>query len=145
MWWILGMLVCMPRPPKPGGAVFVPRSFATRKKFGRSSSRLTSNSIESPQQAAAELQHAIANRIREYLLDQDTDLKAHCEDNKLPEGLNYGRFQRINRGETMITITDVMYWVGQIPDLASDIHAAMDAVAGPAPLAPDDLSQDRDS
>jgi len=47
----------MPRPPKSGGAVFVPRSFAeNRKKFGHTSTRLTSAPIESPHQTAAELQ-----------------------------------------------------------------------------------------
>ncbi|QYF74871.1 hypothetical protein [Cryobacterium sp. PAMC25264] len=120
----------MPRPPKPGGAVFEPRSAASHKKFGRSSSRLTSGAIESPQQAAAELQHAITNRIREYLLDQDTDLKAYCEATELPLGLNYGRFQRINRGETMMTLTDLMYWVDQIPGLATYIADTMGAVTG---------------
>ena len=54
----------MPRSPKPGGAVFVPHSLANnRKKFGKSTSRLITGEIATPQQEAAEVQHAIANRI----------------------------------------------------------------------------------
>ena len=115
----------MPRPPKDGGAVFVPRSLAdNRKKFGRSSTRLIAGRLESPQQQAAELQHAIANRIRDHLLDQNTDLNAYCAEG-LPVGLSYDRFQRILRGETMMTITDVMFWASQIPDLAEFIGTAI--------------------
>ena len=107
----------MPRPPKSGGAVFEPRTFAeNRRKFGRSGSRLLSHKIESPQQGAAELQHAVANRIREYLLDVNTDLKTFCEKAELVSGLSYERFQRINRGETMMTLTDLMFWATVIPN-----------------------------
>jgi hypothetical protein len=131
-WWILVMMTFMPRPPLPGGAVFEPRSFAeNRKKFGRTSSRLTAGAIKSPQHAAAEVQHAIANTIREYLLDENTDLKAYCEKPTLPAGLTYERFQRINRGETMITLTDVMYWSDKIPGFATFIGKTMDAVVTP--------------
>lgn len=119
----------MPRPPKDGGAVFVPRSLAdNRKKFGRSSTRLIAGRLESPQQQAAELQHAIANRIRDHLLDQNTDLNAFCAEG-LPVGLSYDRFQRILRGETMITITDVMFWAGQIPNLAELIATTIRLLA----------------
>jgi hypothetical protein len=116
----------MPRLPKPGGAVFVPHSLAdNRKKFGKSTSRLTAGEIASPQQEAAEVQHAIANRIREYLLDQNTDLFKYCAQTPLPRGLSYDRFQRIFRGETMMTLTDLMFWAGQIPDLAEFAHSAI--------------------
>ena len=116
----------MPRSPKPGGAVFVPHSLAdNKKKFGKSSSCLTGGAIASPQEEAAELQHAIANRIREYLLDQNTDLLKYCAETPLPRGLSYDRFQRILRGETMMTLTDLMFWVGQIPDLAEFAHKSI--------------------
>jgi hypothetical protein len=84
--------------------------------------------VESPQQGAAELQHAITNRIREYVLDHG-DLKQYCDNTDLPAGLSFERFQRINRGETMITLTDVMYWASLIPNLAEFIGAAIDAIA----------------
>ena len=116
----------MPRSPKPGGAVFVPHSLAdNRKKFGKSTSRLITGEIATPQQEAAEVQHAIANRIREYLLDQNTDLLQYCAETPLPRGLSYDRFQRILRGETMMTLTDLMFWAGQIPDLAEFAHSAI--------------------
>ena len=116
----------MPRSPKPGGAVFVPHSLAdNRKKFGKSTSRLTTGEIATPQQEAAEVQHAIANRIREYLLDQNTDLLKYCSETPLPRGLSYDRFQRILRGETMMTLTDLLFWVGQVPDLAEFAHTSI--------------------
>lgn len=116
----------MPRPPKSGGAVFVPRSFAeNRKKFGRTGTRLTAAPIESPHQSAAELQHAIANRIREYLLDENSTLRAYCENRPLPAGLTNERFERILRGETMITLTDLMFWATEIPDFASFMGATV--------------------
>lgn len=95
----------------------MPRSYASnRKKFGNSSSPLAAE-VTSPQQAAAELQHAIANQVREHVLDHHSDLKAYCDTEKLPEGLSYERMQRIMRGETMMTFTDLMYWASRIPAL----------------------------
>ena len=106
----------MPRAPKPGGAVFEPRSLAdNRKKFGHTSSLLLPHEVRTPHEGAAELQHTIANRIREYLLDKNTDLKSFCESTELAPGLTYERFQRINRGETMMTLTDLMFWATAIP------------------------------
>ena len=109
----------MPRAPESGGAVFEPRSLVdNRKKFGHSSSLLLPqepHEVRTPHEGAAELQHAIANRIREYLLDNNTDLKSFCENTELAPGLTYERFQRINRGETMMTLTDFMFWATVIP------------------------------
>lgn len=128
----VGYAYVMPRPPKLGGAVFEPRSLSgSRKKFGRSRDRLTAGDVESPQQAAAELQHAIANTIREYMLDQNMDLKTYCDTVDLPRGLTYERFQRINRGETMITLTDIMFWAGKIPGLAAFIGHTIASITTP--------------
>jgi hypothetical protein len=108
----------MPRPPKPGGAVFMPRSFSpTDHKFGRTSTDLTEGPVESPQHVAAELQHSLTNYIREHLLDSHSDLKKFCEQRPLPTGLTYERLQRIGRGETMLTLTDLMFWIDEIPGL----------------------------
>ena len=116
----------MPRPPKPDGAVFEPRAFAeNRRKFGRSGSRLLSHNVGSPQEGAAELQHAVTNRIREHLLDVNTDLKTFCEKAELVRGLSYERFQRINRGETMMTLTDLMFWATVIPRFAEFVGKAV--------------------
>ena len=117
--WVFQYGKGMPRAPKPGGAVFEPRSLAdNKKKFGRTSSLLLpheTHEARTPHEGAAELQHTIANRIREYLLDNDTDLKSFCESTELAPGLTYERFQRINRGETMMTLTDLMFWATVIP------------------------------
>ena len=126
---IVGTIGDMPRYPKDGGAVFVPRSLAdNQRKFGRSSSRLIAGRLESPQQQAAELQHAIANRIRDHLLDQNTNLNEFCAAG-LPVGLSYDRFQRILRGETMMTTTDMMFWASQVPDLAAFIGSTIGVLA----------------
>ncbi len=119
----------MPRAPKPGGAVFEPRSLAdNQKKFGHTGSLLLpheAHEARTPHEGAAELQHAIANRIREYLLDKNTDLKSFCENTKLGPGLTYERFQRINRGETMMTLTDLMFWSTVIPRFHEVVGRAM--------------------
>jgi len=122
--------------PAPGGdrAIFEPRSLLsdTKKKFGRSSSRLFPE-IQSPQQGAAELQHAIANKVREYLLDEATTLQKFCDDTPLPAGLTYDRFQRMNRGETMMTLTDIMFWATQIPDFARFLGGTVHRLTAPGP------------
>lgn len=120
----------MPRPPKPGGAVIEPRSFTqTRAKFGRTASRLQPGVITSPQHGAAELQHALANAIREHLLDSGLDLKSFSEATDLPAGLSYDRFQRINRGETMMTLTDLAFWAARIPRLRDVLDATLRSIA----------------
>lgn len=119
----------MPRSPKPGGAVFVPHSLAVnKKKFGRTTSRLNLGDVGSPQQEAAELQHALANRIREYLLDENTDLMKFCDRAPLPRGLSYDRFQRILRGDTMMTLTDLMFWAGVVPEFANFVNSAIQKI-----------------
>jgi hypothetical protein len=113
----------MPRSPKTGGAVIEPRSFTTnRKKFGATSSRLAAGPIDSPQQGAAELQHALVNKIREHLLDVGIDLKSFCAARSLPAGLNYEHFYRNRNGTTMMGLTDVMFWSAEIPGFAEALH-----------------------
>ncbi|MCY7290405.1 MAG: hypothetical protein LH624_19720 [Cryobacterium sp.] len=122
----------MPRKPQPGGVVFEPRSLADNpKKFGRTSTQLATGPMETPHQAAAELQHAVANRIREHLLDQNTNIRTFCATNELPPGLSEDRSQRLLRGETMITITDMLFWARQIPDLAPFIGATLGQLTDP--------------
>jgi hypothetical protein len=123
----------MGRPPKPGGAVIEPRSYTdVPKKFGLTTSRLAAGAVDSPQQHAAELQHALVNKIREHLLDRGMDLKAYCDATKLPSGLSYDRFYRISTGAGMMGLTDLMYWSGVIPDFAETAACVMQAVAAQA-------------
>lgn len=126
----------MPSLPKPGGAVFSPRTFATNtRKFGNSTSRLDNGPIASPQQAAAELQHALTNRIREFILDSGHSLRSFAETKDLPVGITYDRMQRISRGETMMTLTDLMFWAQQIPHFGQDVEKAVTALTEPNPSA----------
>lgn len=110
--------------------MFEPRSFTDKpKKFGNTSSRLTAGPIDTPQQAAAELQHALSNKIREHLLDLGLDLKSFCAERTLPDGLSFERFYRISNGTTMMGLTDLMFWARAIPDFADDIHRTVSKVA----------------
>lgn len=123
----------MPRLPTPGGAVFSPRTFAANpRKFGNSSARLSDAEVETPQRAAAELQHAIVNRIRECLLDDNHSLRSLATEDILPRGISYDRLQRIARGETMLTLTDLMFWAQRYPELAAFIGETIAALTAPS-------------
>jgi hypothetical protein len=118
----------MGRTPKPGGAVIEPRLYTDQpKKFGQTSSRLIAGELASSQQGAAELQHALVNKIREFLLDDGLDLKAYCDAAVLPSGLTYDRLYRISTGATMMGLTDLVYWSSVIPDFAETAQRTMDA------------------
>ncbi len=119
----------MPKSPKPGGAIIEPRSFTDApKKFGATSSRLTVGTIATPQQGAAELQHALSNAIREHLLDSGLDLKAFCASTELPAGLSFERFYRISNGTTMMGLTDIAFWANEIPNFAGVLQSALTRV-----------------
>jgi hypothetical protein len=116
----------MPRAPKPGGVTIEPRSFTDNpRKFGETSTRLTVGPVTSPHQGAAELQHALSNSIREYLLDRGLDLRTFCASATLPAGLTYERFYRISNGTTMMGLTDLIFWATLIPDFAETLNAAI--------------------
>jgi len=122
----------MPKSPKPDGAIFEPRSITdNRRVFGQSHSRLLDRATQSPQEGAAEFQHAVANRIREHLLRKKTSLSKFCKDADLPAGLSYERFQRIGRGETMMTFTDLMFWAKEIPDLYMFVGSVLFTLTAP--------------
>jgi hypothetical protein len=116
----------MPRPPKPGGSTIEPRTFTdVPKKFGATSSRLIAGPVVSPQQGAAELQHALSNKIREHLLDRGLTLRTFCAETALPDGLNFERFFRISNGTIMMGLTDLAFWATQIPDFADAVHTTL--------------------
>lgn len=121
-----GYSLLMPRSPKPGGVIVEPRSFTDNpKKFGNTSTRLQPGAPQSPQHAAAELQHVLTNAIREYLLDHDQSLKSFCEATPRPAGLTLERFYRISNGTTMMGLTDIMFWAAYIPGLTDTLHETM--------------------
>ncbi|MCU1543322.1 MAG: hypothetical protein JWM50_1187 [Microbacteriaceae bacterium] len=121
------MIYFMPRPPRPGGVTIEPRTFTDNpKKFGATSSRLAAGPVETPQQGAAELQHAVSNVVREHLLDLGLDLKSFCAETELPAGVTFERFYRISNGTQMMGLTDLMFWADRIPDFGAAVHAAID-------------------
>jgi hypothetical protein len=116
----------VPRSPKPGGAVIEPRSYATvTGKFGKTTTLLADAPIETAQRAAAELQHAIANHIREFLIDKATTLRSFCAAIEMPAGVTYERLYRINAGVSMITMTDLAFWSAHVADLPEFVAVAM--------------------
>lgn len=133
--------MCVPASPKPGGAVIEPRSYTSNpRKFAHTGGRLREGSIGTPQHGAAELQHVLCNRIREYFLDTDTTLKAFCDERELPVGLSYERLYRISNGTTMMGFTDLMFWSAVIPDfttlVSTSLTTLVGAMPGPAPPSP---------
>lgn len=116
----------MPRSPKPGGAVIEPRSFAiVAGKFGKTSTRLEDVPIDTAQRAAAELQHAISNHVREFLIDQATSLRRFCTAVDMPSGVTYERLYRINAGASMLTMTDLAFWNAHVTDMPEFVAEAM--------------------
>lgn len=119
----------MPRKPAPGGSVFVPREvFMSPHAFGQSADFLeVTDGVHSAQARAAQLQHLIANAVREARLLEGVSLKS------LVEGLDagpssYDRLSRTLRGETMMSFTDLCLWTDKFP-LVRERVAAFVAVS----------------
>ena len=71
----------------------------------------------------------LSNTIREYLLDNNTTLKAFCDQRELPEGLSYERLYRISNGTTMMGLTDVMFWTAIIPTFGATLTTTINNLA----------------
>jgi hypothetical protein len=116
--------------PKRGGAVIEPRTYTDNpKKFAQTTTRLTAGPIHTPQHGAAELQHALSNTIREYLLDRGISLQQFCADYALPTGLSYERLYRISNGSTMMGLTDILFWSAVIPGFTGALTTTMNNLA----------------
>jgi hypothetical protein len=75
----------MPKKPKPGGFVFEPRAVVKLPgSFGKSSTPLEPSGASDLQFQAAQLQHAVANTVRECLLARRRSLKNFVEDSDFP-------------------------------------------------------------
>ncbi len=94
-----------------GGFVFEPRRvLSTPNLFGKVSVRMEPVAGVSPRRAhAAQLQHLVSNKVREMLLLRSETLDAHSKGAD-SEGLSKDRLARIQRGETMMTMTDLLAW-----------------------------------
>ncbi|MFP7761841.1 hypothetical protein [Marisediminicola sp. LYQ85] len=126
------------------GFVVEPRALATQKKaFGISTIPLTpvdKKRATGPRWRATELQHQVANAVRESLASEGTNLRAWVTKNEdqLPAGLSYDRLVRIQRGETLMQIADLFHWAAVFPRVASLLREhSFDPLSEPSQAVPD--------
>ena len=97
-----------------GGFSFEPRTVVSNpKQFGKSSANLEPlDGIKQsdPRFGAAQLQHRVANKVREGLLAQGSNLFELSESSNLSPGMRYDRLVRIQRGETLMQLADLIKW-----------------------------------
>ena len=105
------------RQPASGGFVFEPRSVIDgRKQFGQSSMSLAPAegvALTDPRYLAALLQHRVANTVRESLLAENMSVQTFAESDDLPPGMSYDRLVRIQRGETLMQLADLLNWASR--------------------------------
>ncbi|TFD66078.1 hypothetical protein [Cryobacterium sp. Hh38] len=118
----------MPKKPKPGGHVFEPRArMQVPKSFGKMGIACAAVGKSDAQLAAAQFQHLVANTIRECITRRSGTLRLFLEGAEFPVEMTYDRVSRILRGETMMTITDLLIWTAAFPEvrvLAAELVAA---------------------
>jgi hypothetical protein len=71
----------------------------------------------SPRYKAAALQHQVANAVREALAVRGKNLKDFVDARPKEEGMSYDRLVRIQRGETMMQLTDMFNWARLFPSV----------------------------
>ncbi|WP_207455461.1 hypothetical protein [Desertivibrio insolitus] len=127
----------MPTQPLPGGFAFEPRKLvANPLAFGKTSRLLPPSPAVSdpegdPRYAAAMLQHRVVNLVREQLAETGHTLASYIALEPEPvRGLNYSRLVRIQRGETMMQLTDLMHWMATFPAIAPAVAAVVSARGG---------------
>jgi hypothetical protein len=101
----------MPKKPKPGGSVFEPRAqMASPGSFGKVGIALEPADRADAQFDAAQFQHLLANEVRQRVLVKYGTLSAFLASSEMPPIMTYDRVSRILRGESMMTITDLLVW-----------------------------------
>ena len=107
----------MRRQAVPGGFKFEPRTLVrVRKQFGKSSVPLHAApgvDENDPRFLAAQLQHQVANAVREAGLVRGMTLEQFVlseSATSLQPGLTYDRLIRIQRGETLMQLADLVSW-----------------------------------
>ncbi|TFV94853.1 hypothetical protein [Orlajensenia leifsoniae] len=114
------------RHPSTSGFAFEPRALcAMPKVFGRSSAHFSpADGVDStdPRLRAAQLQHLIANAVREEILalGQNTDQYLGAIDDPLP-GLSYDRVIRLLRGKTQMQLADLVFWADRFESIRNVI------------------------
>lgn len=96
------------------GFKFEPRAMADApRQFGKSSEPLRpapGYKVTDPQFIAAQLQHRVANAVREAML-RGGSLEIFVRNlNPRPPGMTYDRLVRIQRGETLMQLADLVNW-----------------------------------
>lgn len=92
------------------------------KQFGKTSMALVPAdgvAFEDPRFLAAQLQHLIANAARESMLAKGHSLKSYVEQLVDVPGMTYERLVRIQRGETLMQIADLMAWAQRFESVRS--------------------------
>ena len=86
------------------------------KQFGKSSLALVAaEGVESkdPRFLAAQLQHLVANAVRESIMAEGHTLPSYVDHLGDVPGMTYERLLRIQRGETLMQCADLMAWAGR--------------------------------
>lgn len=110
----------MPQKPKPGGSVFEPRSrLSPAASFGKVSIPLAPSAANDAQFDAAQFQHLIANAVRESVLLRHKSLRGFVATLGDQPTMTYERLSRIQRGETMMTLTDLVLWCKHFDEVAA--------------------------
>lgn len=112
----------MVRPIDGQGFAFVPRTVVAQPKaFGLAPGPLEpAHDVDttSERYRAAMLQHVMAVAVRSELLKAEGVSPATFVSRFRDRGLSADRVRRILRGETMAQLTDVMFWMSQLPGVA---------------------------
>jgi hypothetical protein len=137
------MEVLVPHTPAAGGFVFEPRKLSrSPKQFGKTSLPLDpAEGVDQgdPRFRAASLQHVVANLVREMLLGRDSNLNEFvAKQPNTTSSLGYDRLVRIQRGETMMQLADLLYWSSIFPAIAAALADYPFGTPGPEHERPTD-------
>lgn len=95
------------------------------KQFGKSTTEpdpADGTSFDDPRFRAARLQHLVANAAREALLAQGHTLKSFADElaaegSNPPPGMLYDRLVRIQRGESLMQLADLVSFADRFPQV----------------------------
>lgn len=95
------------------------------KQFGKSTTEprpADGTSFDDPRFRAARLQHLVANAAREAMLEQGHTLKSFADEiagagSNPPPGMLYDRLVRIQRGESLMQLADLVSFADRFPQV----------------------------
>ncbi|MFC9559868.1 hypothetical protein [Agromyces sp. NPDC056965] len=124
------------RNPATTGFAFEPRTLsAVPAVFGRSSALFVPTEgleVGDPRLRAAQLQHLVANAVREEILarGETTEQYLATVDAALP-GRSYDRMSRLLRGKTQMQLADIMFWADRFDRVRHVVEAELRRRNGP--------------